>query len=72
MHFVVSTGPTLDHVPTGERSCVSGSVGGDSASDTGGESTLPPNYSEDLTYFDAHSEMCKYYRTVTSETQAQN
>ena len=60
---MVSTGPTSDHVPS-EQAHISGSVGGGSASDTGGESMLPPNDSEDLTYFDAHSEMCKYYRIV--------
>lgn len=71
---MVSTGPTLDHIPsqTSEQAHVSGSVGGGSASDTGGESTFPANDSEDLTYFDEHLEMCKYYRTVTLEAQAQN
>ena len=58
---VVSNGPTLDHDPsqTSEEAHVSGSMDGVSASDTGGESTIPANDSENLNYFDAHSEMCK-------------
>ena len=54
---VVSTGPTLDHVPSlaSGGAHFLGLVGG--GSDTGGESTLP---ADDLDYVDAHLEMCMY------------
>ena len=63
---VVNNGPTLE-VPsqTSEEAHSSGSVDGGSVSDAGGESTLPTNDSENLNYFDAHSEMCKYYHAIT-------
>ena len=56
---MVSNEPTLDDPSqTSEEAHASGSMDGVSATDTGGESTIPAN--ENLNYFGAHSEMCKY------------